>query len=916
MSFAVIFVLADRTSQMDSSKLQTEEEIFDRLQAKLLDADQNSPTLATGQFALERRSSSRRGSPLYRTDQQTRLSGLSARITSPTLSERTRSPALSDHGAPTRIKSPSPHTLDTGLRSTASSPGPSRTDTNVRKAVPPPLALQPKQMRPASELFLPTPADPNKRMTVFKLPAVVLEEPTFAEDLTTSLNEMFLPTPPDIGRKMPLIDVPKTIAEDGDNVEDEGLEPMSPGEPPMSPMSSAIAKARFSRLDVHNSVRHMVNNLNIITEHPASLHARAVSTPVIERAATVPPTLQRTLSSVTVKTFRSVPTRNRSFRSGGGRSRATGVRPITEMFKKRGVRYSGIDKDIIAAKRLTALNIKQKTEIGPAAAARSPDTPGALPNIKPANSVLPWRRKKRGETMSMLLDAGFFPVNEYIYNEKQRPGRHPSKKGKALSILVSDLPSSPLSIVGTPTEFYHRGLPNSPRRHIRGNTRRSFAPRRRHITQLNGPTSPTTPRTAIIANALALSPLSPPKSPSFSMSPLTPSKSLFALTGAPASPVSPPERSPGILEVIHEDTDGADNPQSSTPVIEEDSLLLTEEPEDIEPDAPVKTEIHLNSGTVLTVCPPELTAWTKNTYIQGPIQLPTPILAPRKDSVASLAPFQTAVDQIYDQALQVPRRGSEDQTVDDLLEWYDTWNFGVPSFAFDDFKENVYPLDADSDGEYSTPTPVDKAVAAQMLGLPHRPPASFNTPGFGSSSIGGSNTTVIKHLSTRKPSLAGSSRRQSISALSTLPENESVSPTTSSFPTFRKDSVTQSTSPLPPAKDSHLHTNGKVLSQDDMWADEDSDPDTTTSKSLWGHTHLEVREIRGSRRTSSSTITSNTAVTGVRDSSNWARRDTNASLVSIADSERRRRERERAKKKSMAAGKKVRRFVATASSII
>ncbi|CAD0058799.1 unnamed protein product [Aureobasidium pullulans] len=76
---------------------------------------------------------------------------------------------------------------------------------------------------------------------------------------------------------------------------------------------------------------------------------------------------------------------------------------------------------------------------------------------KAATSVMPWRRKRKGETMSMLLDSGFFPVQEFIYekNDSSPSTTSPSKRKQlALSILVKDLPTErPSSILMTPTNF-------------------------------------------------------------------------------------------------------------------------------------------------------------------------------------------------------------------------------------------------------------------------------------------------------------------------------------------------------------------------------------------------------------------------------------------------------------------------------
>ena len=85
----------------------------------------------------------------------------------------------------------------------------------------------------------------------------------------------------------------------------------------------------------------------------------------------------------------------------------------------------------------------------------------------------------------------------------------------------------------------------------------------------------------------------------------------------------------------------------------------------------------------MTVTPPELTAWQRSIYIQGPIRLPKPVILPRKDSVASMEPFQEAIDRVYQDALFVPRRRSDDAIVDDVCEFFDDFGFGDIGFGSD-----------------------------------------------------------------------------------------------------------------------------------------------------------------------------------------------------------------------------------------
>ncbi|KAF1348517.1 hypothetical protein BDV97DRAFT_369789 [Delphinella strobiligena] len=887
---------------MSDQNPEEQEDLFDILHSRIPVPEENSPTIATGQFALERRVSSRRGSPL---DRRT----------------ATKSPT-SDHGI--RISTPSSLSVDNGIRSAASSPGPSRIDTGMRKRPPPPIKA--KQMRPRSELFLPTQVS-TKRMT-FNLPKMhtpMIEDFEFGFTPVTSPYELFLPTPPGASKRMTSVKVPKAVPEEGE-MEDEVEEPESPDEPPMSPISSALAKARFSRLDVHNSVRHMMNNVSTLAPHQPAFHERAISAPFgLERPSTAPPSLTRRLSISTLKSTRSLPYTS-SIRATGGSSRGAGIKPLSSTFRKRGSAYSGIDKDVTAMKRtlaaksrLTTLTTNTSNSItstdvvegsifaeGPA----SPLSPTVPAVRKPTTSVLPWRRRKRGETMSMLLDAGFFPVNEYIYNpspsstptsaDKKTPSTLRTKKRKlALSILVKDMPpnSSPLSIVGTPKEFYGLGgmrSPTSPHRHIRASTnRRSFGPRRRIMGQLKTEDVGRSRQSIIIANALALSPLTP--SP---QSPTTPSApgSTFITLSLPRSPISP--SSPGVLEVIPEHgsevTDEA--PPQRIVILEiNNPTLVTEEPADLPREVPVKTEIHLSSGTVVTVVPPELTAYTAHTYIQGPIVIQPPFqlqpAVPRKDSLASLEPFQDAVEAIYDQTLAVngnERRVSEDHTGEDLGLWLDGWGFRAPICAFDDFTTAGAETSDHADDEDSIAQTLQKRRIEQLLGLNmdtttgHAPPRHLDTnngsldehdyPGHRYSS-----SSAFYHAHLRNGSLPTSrksstntttiSRKGSGQTLTTLLEDEVLDD-------IPDESPSPSASPTPPVfvmslerptdlarKEDHIIVTKEASSAiPDTQIEEAKisfDWDSPISTTSWRY-HSEVREIARSGSTGTAVTTEST----------------------------------------------------------
>ncbi|QIW98187.1 hypothetical protein AMS68_003705 [Peltaster fructicola] len=86
--------------------------------------------------------------------------------------------------------------------------------------------------------------------------------------------------------------------------------------------------------------------------------------------------------------------------------------------------------------------------------------------------------------------------------------------------------------------------------------------------------------------------------------------------------------------------------------------------------SPVKTRIHLRGGSVVTVTPPELDAWRRTVYVQGPIRLTKPAIIPRKNSLASLEPFQEAVDQVYQDALRSSRRRSDEAAAKEICDFF------------------------------------------------------------------------------------------------------------------------------------------------------------------------------------------------------------------------------------------------------
>lgn len=152
--------------------------------------------------------------------------------------------------------------------------------------------------------------------------------------------------------------------------------------------------------------------------------------------------------------------------------------------------------------------------------------------------------------------------------------------------------------------------------------------------------------------------------------------------------------------------------------------------------APVATQIHLRNGSIVTLTPPELTAWQPAVYLHGPIKLPKPTIMPRKNSVATLDPFQDAIERLYQDALTIPRRRSDDAVVDDICDFFDAFGFDIINFAGDNFLDTdfgigeVRNLTLDTE-TFSTPpmepvavSPVEAIIANDMLdqwSRPHSP---------------------------------------------------------------------------------------------------------------------------------------------------------------------------------------------------
>ncbi|KAK5127739.1 hypothetical protein LTR08_004221 [Meristemomyces frigidus] len=291
----------------------------------------------------------------------------------------------------------------------------------------------------------------------------------------------------------------------------------------------------------------------------------------------------------------------------------------------------------------------------------------------PNEAGLPWQRRRKGETMDMLLDAGFFQ------GSKQRGQLTVQIKDDLrkttllsipppLSLIDKDLPDTPDSILQTPTELYH----SAPKGPLPKTKRKVTTPKR---------------------------------------SPLAQSSAAKSNSGDRGEEVSPSR-----LSSIPELSGTAEDSPLSSGVT-----------------TPVATQIQLRSGSVITVTPPELTAWLRHVYVQGPIKLPKPAIMPRKNSVATLDAFQGVIDQVYQDGMAIPRRPSDDAVVEDICEWYEDFGFDDVGFQGDvlggaeinvdevDEVQELEETDSQEIQRFSTPplelmvTPIEKLVAKEVI---------------------------------------------------------------------------------------------------------------------------------------------------------------------------------------------------------
>ncbi|KAI7575081.1 hypothetical protein D0869_03935 [Hortaea werneckii] len=238
-----------------------------------------------------------------------------------------------------------------------------------------------------------------------------------------------------------------------------------------------------------------------------------------------------------------------------------------------------------------------------------------------SEAQLPWKRRRKGETISMLLDAGFFPEKRLTTDKLDTSKILHVDLPPRLAPIDKELPDTPDSILPTPTELYQ----TTARRPLPVTQRNKVAKRRSPLAHL----SKTSARANSVDNNIS------------------------------------PSRLSAIPELA-----GTRDSSDSTPL---SSGTTT----------PVATKIHLRNGSIVTVQPPESTAWERHSYIQGPIKLPKPIILPRNNSIASLDAFQEAIEQVYQEALTIPRRRSDDAVEEGICEWFDDFGFESVEFAGD-----------------------------------------------------------------------------------------------------------------------------------------------------------------------------------------------------------------------------------------
>jgi len=276
-------------------------------------------------------------------------------------------------------------------------------------------------------------------------------------------------------------------------------------------------------------------------------------------------------------------------------------------------------KPIVAvgrAQRIAKQGLRRQVHVIHRKGNSSPSVSPAAGQKKPKTPIVaPRPRKGDGEILAMLQTSDFFPEgsNEIHHSSVDVPA--------AARFVDRDLPDTPNSIAPTPTELYQ---------------------------PWHAPFGEVSKSRTSGGSALR--------------SPLSVVSDTSAKSNSSPTPQSPPS---AVLDGF---------PHRLT-TIQEYKSLSENSPPNSGTATPIQTQIHLRGGSVVTVTPPELTAWQRSIYIHGPIRLPKPVILPRKNSVASMEPFQEAIDRVYQDALFVPRRRSDDAVVDDVCEFFDDFGF-------------------------------------------------------------------------------------------------------------------------------------------------------------------------------------------------------------------------------------------------
>ncbi|EME49953.1 hypothetical protein DOTSEDRAFT_31089 [Dothistroma septosporum NZE10] len=405
--------------------------------------------------------------------------------------------------------------------------------------------------------------------------------------------------------------------------------------------------------------------------------------PRTARANTAPPSLTRTASTSSMQAAPAATLSGSGHQVKPMRARRSSSSPLLKVLEKKRWSYRA---DRASEVRAALVQLDKTGRVKKDERKDAITKQGRPPTSTQAQSG--GKRKRKGETMSMLVSEGFFPVAELVYgNGKKSNTGPPSDIGFGLNLpprptfIDKDLPQTPNSVQSTPVEAYQ--------------------------TDSNFPDVPGKKNRNRGSGGVRRSPLS-----------------LITQCDTNARREARDRRksdqvSSGGLAAIPEDAAGAENTPPASGAT-----------------TPVATQIHLRGGSIVTVTPLELTAWKPTVYIHGPIKLPKPAIMPRKNSVASLEPFQEAVDNVYQNALSIPRRRSDDAVVDDICDFFDEFGFELVSFdgealssmmavAMDEDKEDA----GKAIQRFSTPpaeqqgaTPVEVVITKEVLETPDYSP--------------------------------------------------------------------------------------------------------------------------------------------------------------------------------------------------